>query len=544
MAAFSRDETLALVLGRLTDQAQRGESVDIEAVCDQHPDLAVELRQLWGAVMVAAAAGSSHQVVDPEYDPADGVTSPLELPCVFGEYELLEEIGRGGMGVVYRARQTRLRRDVAVKMILRGQLASAVDRERFRTEAEFAARLSHPGIVPVYDVGEVDGQPYFSMQLVVGSTLAERLKAGPVPDRDAAQLVAKMSIAIHYAHRQGVLHRDLKPSNILIDENGEPHVSDFGLAKLVSGPVSLTRSGAVLGTPAYMAPEQATTNASAVGPFSDVYSLGTILYHMLTGRPTFEAASPLDILLMLREQDVVPPRLINTEISRDLEMIVLRCLQKPTDLRYETARALAQDLEAFLADEPISARGGRFVQVLARLFRETHHATVLENWGVLWMWHSLVLFTICALTNALHWAASHQRWYYIVLWTFGLGAWAAVFWWLRRRMGPVTFVERQIAHVWAASMVATTLLFFVEMMLDLPPLSLSAVLALIAGMVFIVKAGILSGWFYIQGVALFGTAFVMARFPDVGHLVFGIVSAICFFVPGLKYYRQRRAGHE
>jgi len=272
---------------------------------------------------------------------------------------------------------------------------------------------------------------------------------------------------------------------------------------------------------------------------SDVYSLGTILYHLLTGRPTFQASSPLDILLMLREQDVVPPRLINPKVNRDLEMISLRCLQKPTDLRYQSAGALAEDLEAYLLDEPIAARSGQFGQVLARVFRETHHAIVLENWGLLWMWHSLVLFTACASTNALHAYGFHDRWYYIVMWTLGLGTWAAVFWWLRRRMGPVTFVERQIAHVWASSMVATMLLFFVEMMLDLPVLSLSPVLALIAGMVFIVKAGILSGWFYVQGTALFATAFGMAKFPEVGHLIFGAVAAACFFVPGLKYYRQR-----
>jgi serine/threonine-protein kinase len=200
---------------------------------------------------------------------------------------------------------------------------------------------------------------------------------------------------------------------------------------------------------------------------------------------------------------------------------------------------LAADLEAYLNDEPIMARAGRFGQVISSLFRETHHATVLENWGVLWMWHSLVLLIACALTNALHAFGFDDRWYYITLWTLGLWVWAGVFWWLRRRMGPVTFVERQIAHVWAASMVAIGLLFFVETALDLPVLKLSPVLALIAGMVFVVKAGILTGTFYIAATALFCCAFAMTRFPDFAHMIFGLVAAACFFFPGLKYYRRR-----
>jgi serine/threonine-protein kinase len=196
-------------------------------------------------------------------------------------------------------------------------------------------------------------------------------------------------------------------------------------------------------------------------------------------------------------------------------------------------------MTAYLHDEPISARSGRFAQVLSRLFRETHHAAVLENWGLLWIWHSLVVFIACALTDLLHLAGWDERWYYITLWTAGLGTWAAVFWALRRRVGPVTFVERQIAHVWAASMARIGLLFFLELLMDLPVLTLSPVLGLIAGTVFFVKAGILSGTFYLQAAALFATAFVMAMFPMVSHFIFGTVTGLCFFIPGWKYYRQR-----
>jgi serine/threonine-protein kinase len=540
------DEQLALVVSELSDRAQRGEAIDLEAECRHWPALAKDLRELWGVIAVARAAGSNSAHASPgsamtlpSGGPSDFPSGQLALPARFGDYELREELGRGGMGVVYRAAQASLGREVAVKMILRGQLASKGDRERFEAEAQAAARLDHPGIVPVYEVGEIDGRAYFSMKHVRGTTLAQRLAEGPLPPREAAMLMAAVARAIHFAHMRGVLHRDLKPSNILLDEHGEPHVTDFGLAKQLEGAATLTKTGAVLGTPAYMAPEQASGQRGQVGPASDVYSLGVILYHMLTGRPPFQAASPGEMVLLVLEQDPVPPRMLNPKADRDLEMICLRCLQKPIDLRYASAAALADDLEAYLNDESISARSGRFAQVLAGLMRETHHAAVLENWGLLWMWHSLALVIACFATNTLYLFGVQNRWSYFLLWTAGLGAWAGVFWALRRRMGPVTFVERQIAHLWAGSMVCIALLFPLEAWLDFPPLKLSPVLGLVTGMVFLAKAGILSGEFYVPAAALFATAGLMAVFPHYAHFIFGVVSACCFFFPGLKYYRQR-----
>ena len=540
--SLAQEERLALKVSELTDRVQGGEEIDLEAECRKHPELAKDLRELWGVIVVARAAGSHSAVLPvttPPEKPGEFPSGTLSLPATFGDYELAQEIGRGGMGVVYRARQASLSRDVAVKMILRGQLASQADRERFEAEAQAAARLDHPGIVPVYEVGEIDGRPYFSMKHVRGTTLAQRLAEGPLPPREAARMLAAVARAIHFAHMRGVLHRDLKPSNILLDEQGEPHVTDFGLAKQSTDAVTLTKTGAVLGTPAYMAPEQAAGARGQVGPRSDVYSLGVILYHMLTGRPPFQAASPGEMVMLVLEQDPVPPRMLNPKADRDLEMICLRCLQKPADLRYASAAALADDLEAYLNDESISARSGRFAQVLAGLMRETHHAAVLENWGLLWMWHSLALLVACFATNTLDLLGDNTRWHYFLLWTAGLGAWAAVFWALRRRMGPVTFVERQIAHLWAGSMVCIALLFPLEYWLRLEVLALSPVLGLVTGMVFLAKAGILSGEFYVWAACLFLTAVPMALFPHYAHFIFGVVSAACFFFPGLKYYRQR-----
>jgi len=469
------------------------------------------------------------------------------------------------MGVVFRARQKDLGRIVALKMIQRGALASAADVARFRAEAAAAAHLEHPQIVPVYEVGQCDSLPYFSMKYVAGTTLAKRLADGPLPPRETAELLLPVCRAIAYAHQQGIIHRDLKPSNILIDSDGLALVGDFGLAKQIpidgeardpSRPdfargresksiEALTRTGAILGTPSFMSPEQAAGSRGTVGPHSDIYSLGAILYQCLTGRPPFQAASALDVVLMVLEQDPVLPRVLNPKANADLEMIALKCLQKPADLRYASAAALADDLAAYLANEPISARSTNVTQLVSRILRETHHAGILENWGVLWMWHSLVLLILCLTTNWLQWRHVASREPYVGLWVVGLGAWAGIFWSLRRRAGPITFVERQIAHVWGASMIASCLLFVVETLLGMPVLTLSPVLPLIGAMVFVIKAGILSGTFYFQAAANFAVALVMAwirhsDLPDVGLSLYGIVAAASFFVPGLKYYRQQR----
>ena len=230
--------------------------------------------------------------------------------------------------------------------------------------------------------------------------MQQLIAEGPLPPREAAELLEKVARAIHFAHEHGVLHRDLKPSNIIIDDAGRPHVTDFGLAKQIDQSLSLTRSGAVLGTPAYMPPEQAAGNRGEMGVASDVYSLGAMLYASVTGQPPFTGPTHVDTVLMVLEQDPAPPHVVYPDADRDLEMVALKCLQKPSDLRYPTAAALADDLRAYQQNEPIAARSGHFSQIFSRLFRETHHATVLENWGLLWMWHSLVLLVMCAVDES------------------------------------------------------------------------------------------------------------------------------------------------
>jgi len=542
-----RDEQLAEILDALTTRAQRGEVVELEQTIAKHPEFSQELREIWGAVMLADAVAMNLSVVAKQATPIgmddSSKMSTLQLPAQFGDYELLEELGRGGMGVVYKARQKSLNRIVAIKMILKAQLASEDDLNRFMTEAESTARLSHPGIVPVYEVGQREGRSYFSMKFIEGETLAARLARGPLPAREAAEMMRVISSAVHEAHQHGILHRDLKPSNVLLDKSGKPVITDFGLAKRVSSDVeSVTRSGAILGTPAFMAPEQASGSRGQVGVSSDVYGLGTILFAMVTGRPPFEGRTPMEVLLKVLEEDPPLPHQLNPRVDRDLEMIALRCLQKPTDLRYPNALALSQDFEAYLNDEAIAARSGQFLHVISRLFRETHNAQILENWGVLWMWHSLVLLVCATLTQILEWFRDENRIHFILIWTVIGGAWAACFWFFRRQMGPVMFVERQIAHVWGAGLIGVSLLFPVEYLMGMRPLELSPLLAIISGMMFLIKGGILTGWFYFQALALFICAIPMAMYPDVAHLLFGIVAAGCFFVPGFQYHRQRRRG--
>ena len=277
----------------------------------------------------------------------------VELLGELGDYELLEEIGRGGQGVVFRARQKSLNRTVALKVISLGQWASKAHLKRFRLEAEAAAKLEHPGIVPIHEVGERDGSCYFSMKFVEGGQFDEVVRRVPMSIRQAAELIAKVARTVHYAHQHGILHRDIKPGNILLDAKGEPHLTDFGLARLVEAESTMTRTLEVLGTPSYMAPEQAVGNNAAISSATDVYGLGAVLYQLLTGQPPFAGGATYETIKLLLDTEPRQPRLLNPKIDRDLSTICLKCLEKDPKRRYSSALALAEDLERWLKHEPI-----------------------------------------------------------------------------------------------------------------------------------------------------------------------------------------------
>ena len=297
-----------------------------------------------------------------------------DLPQIPG-HEVQEVLGRGGMGVVYRARHVRLNRSVALKMLLTGAHASPESRERFLREAEAVAGLRHPNIVQVHDMGDQDGQPYFTMEFVEGGNLAQKLAGTPQPPRQAAALLATLAEAVQAAHRSGIVHRDLKPANVLLTADGTPKISDFGLARRLDGEAGLTWTGTAVGTPSYMAPEQAEARPLTWGPAVDIYALGAILYELLTGRPPFRAETAAETVRQVISQDPVPPSRLNGKVPRDLETICLKCLHKEPHLRYAGAAALAADLHRFLAGEAIAARpDGR----LARLARRVRRRPVLS----------------------------------------------------------------------------------------------------------------------------------------------------------------------
>jgi eukaryotic-like serine/threonine-protein kinase len=300
---------------------------------------------------------------------------PAPLPS-FGDYELLEEIARGGMGIVYKARQRSLDRMVALKMILVGQFAGESEIQRFHNEAKVAAGLRHPHIVAIHEVGTHEGHHFFSMDFIEGRNLAQVIRDQPMPLWQAAEMLRIVAETVHYAHSQGVLHRDLKPSNILIDRAGRPHVTDFGVAKRMYDNdaalrnATLTGHGTLLGTPSYMSPEQASASGELLTPASDVYSLGAILYEILTSRPPFRAANPVDTILQVLHDEPIAPRLLNPSANWDLETISLKCLNKAPKDRYASAQELAQDLDRFLRHEPITARPPTTPEMVARWMRK------------------------------------------------------------------------------------------------------------------------------------------------------------------------------
>lgn len=342
----------------------------LEAPHSQDPRLAVTREQPANLTHHGPSPGDGHTKIPTAFRSAhEREESPRQAqPPVrrfFGDYEILQELAQGGMGVVYKARQRKLNRVVALKMILSGRLANAVEVERFYAEAEAAANLRHPNIVNVYEIGEIEGRHFFSMEFIEGRNLSDMVHRQPLDPRHAAQLAKTIAETIQFAHDRGVIHRDLKPSNVLVDARGEPMITDFGVAKRIGGGNSqVTTAGTIVGTPSYMPPEQA--RGADVTRLADVYSIGAILYELLTASPPFSAASPSETLKQVLEMEPVAPRARNPNLPRDLETICLKCMQKEPSRRYASAGELAEDLGRYLRGEPIRARR---VGVMARFWR-------------------------------------------------------------------------------------------------------------------------------------------------------------------------------
>lgn len=350
-----REERLSDLLLQWEEQYDAGNELSATDLCGDDKHLQVELAKRIDKLKQMNRVLDHDNTIDKgDTNRGDNTLSPT--PAAPPGYELLEEIGRGGMGVVYKARQLSLDRIVALKMILAGEFSATFHRERFRTEAETVARLQHANILQIHDVGEHNDLPFCALEFMAGGTLATKLSGKPLQAEKAASLVMTLSRAVQVAHEKSIIHRDLKPANILLGEKGEVKIADFGLAKCLDANDSNTRTGDILGTPSYMAPEQASGKISEIGVAADVYALGAILYETLTGRPPFRAASAIDTIMQVANNDPAPPSQLQPNVPRDLETICLKCLHKSPGHRYESAAALADDLQRYLAGEPIVAR--------------------------------------------------------------------------------------------------------------------------------------------------------------------------------------------
>jgi serine/threonine-protein kinase len=360
------DDKAFSLLNEYLDRLHAGEEVDREQFLRDHPELgsALDCLDVLDSFIRDLPDGSGSPGGETQAPPKDDLSDPERRR--FGPYELLEEIGRGGMGVVYKARQTTLDRTVAIKMILGSYLESDEHLRRFQAEAKAAARLQHPNIVHIHEVGQLHDRHFFAMELIEGISLAERISQGPMETADIVRLMVATARAIDELHRHGIVHRDLKPSNILLDADGNPHVTDFGLAKMFEGDVARTATGVIAGTPSYMSPEQAAGHGDQVGPASDIYSLGAMLYELLTGRPPFREPTPVETVMHVLSREPVLPRRLNRRVPRLLEQICLKCLAKTPEARYESAGALANDLERFAKGEPLEAKMPGVVERLRR----------------------------------------------------------------------------------------------------------------------------------------------------------------------------------
>lgn len=490
---------LEAVIAKYLNAHDAGEELDRQELLASHPDIAQSLREFFEdhdrMLTRRHASNSLPQPPSPAWQQAqcivtDRKTAELDATLdstgntanvqtqsgrYFGGYELLQEISRGGMGVVYKARQLRLNRTVALKMILSGELAGREEVLRFHSEAEAAAQLEHPGIVPIYEIGEHQGQHFYSMAFIDGQSLADRLRNGPLPPEHAAALLIKISQAVEFAHARGVIHRDLKPANILIDADGNPRVTDFGVAKRMEGNSELTRSGQILGTPAYMPPEQAAGQVGQIAPTTDVYSLGAILYATLTGRPPFEGSTPVETLMQVLEGEPTLPSKRQSGVPRSLESICMKCLEKNPNKRYASAEQLVEDLRRYLNNEPVAARPADIGQRLRRWCRR--EPALIAHWlGLLSILVTVQITFLLIGTDVVYYSYH----------TGVLLAWMAMAWVLQKLFNRPRLSEgAAIAWCVIDAVFMTTILKLAE-----PPIGplLSGYALLIAACGFLLKA--------------------------------------------------------
>ena len=539
------DAACEAVIAAYLEAVAAGGRPDRAPLLAAHPELATELRDFFnshdqlfelgswwrggaGANGAAApAAELTNSLSSAPLDDGFDAAAPtfIDLP----DYEMLAEIARGGMGVVYKARQRSLNRLVAVKMILQARLAGESDRQRFKTEAAAAARLKHSNIVVIHEVGEHAGQPYFSMEYVAGESLAAITRRGLLPPQQAARYVMQIARAIQCAHDNGVLHRDVKPSNVLIDAADQARVTDFGLAKQIDGGDQLTLSGQLLGTPSYMAPEQIAGPASAIGPACDIYGIGALLYELITGQPPFRGASSVETLLEALESNPRLPRHLNPNVPRQLEMIALKCLERNPSDRYASASAVADDLARFLEGDSISISSPKLLDRVVRTLERSHYDREFHAWSLMLLhiaWIAVATHALVALNRALNLPHPHLGILAIRL-TEG-AAMGIVLWRLRRDWYPPRGAPaRQLWSLWIGYMTGSLVLLATGY-LTTPPgsefneLLLYPPMAVLGSLAFIMLGSSYWGYCYVMGGAFLALALAMTVWLPAAPLEFGL----------------------
>jgi predicted Ser/Thr protein kinase len=517
------DAELFAVLDRYMSSLHGGDLASRTVLLQRHPSLAQWVRHLELLDRLA-----------PEGRPGDVQTADQPrrtedaAPQPFGKYELRGEIGRGGMGVVYRAHQTDLDRPVALKMILSSRLASPDDVRRFYAEARAAGSLRHPNIVGIHEAGEVHGQHFFAMDFIEGRSLAQELARGPFDPARAAECVAAVGRAVQYLHDHNMIHRDLKPSNILLSADGTPYVTDFGLVKTYGSNSAHTQSGLIVGTIGYMSPEQAAGHAPAHSPQSDIYSLGAILFELLTGRPPFQNASPIDTLLEVIETEPPRPRQLNRSIPLALELVCLRCLEKDPRRRYPSAAALVEDLEHFLRGEPLNVTPAGLVHRVLRWARR--EPTLAMHLGAI---------CISALIVQVKYMISGYDWPYHLVVMLLFGSWAGVAMMCQFLLRRAT--DNNIArYLWAAAdtYLLTVMLYIADN--PLGPLLVGYPLLIVAsGLFFRVR---LVTFMTVACLVAYASLVFVGRDPVVKSqytLLYAAALAVIGFVCGYQTYRVR-----
>jgi serine/threonine protein kinase len=483
--------------------------------------------------------------------PGESTGSPDALERIPG-YEIIAELGRGGMGVVYQARQLGLKRLCALKMILAAGHAGPSDLARFTTEAEALARLQHPNIVSIYEIGTHQGKPFFSMEYCPGGSLDRKLNHKPLDPRQAARLVRTLAEAMHAAHRANIIHRDLKPANVLLAspgrESGEliPKITDFGLAKKLDDS-SQTQTGAIMGTPSYMAPEQASGQKN-IGPAADIYALGAILYECLTGRPPFQAATPLDTLLQVLEHTPLPPQMLNPAVPRDLQTICLKCLEKEPRQRYASAEALANDLARWLSGETITARSYNLLDRLKSVLDRSQYDVQFTAWGNMLLGFAVVIGLGHVATTGVLLMQSIETAILTVTWIHAaMFAALLLLFWRNRPEGllPRTTAEQQLWCVLGGFVLSCILTGITDRLMatsERPhePLRMYPLLTVLSGLAFLVLGSSYWGACYLFTAIFWGLALLLPWWLELGPAAFGLVWTAALVTIGLRLRRLAR----